>query len=53
MGGCFGWGKAVVTVRVHVTYKTIRDRNVSIATQKIDRVGIVIQYGESNDKLEN
>ncbi len=42
-----------MTKRVHETHNTIRDRNVSIATQKPDRVGVVIQYGESNDKLEN
>ncbi len=43
----------MVTVRVHVTYNTISDRYVSEATQKMDCVGIVIQNGESNDKLEN
>ncbi len=37
----------------HETYNTIRDRNVSVATQKPDRVGVVIQNGESNDKLGN
>ncbi len=45
MGGCSGWGKAVVTGRVHESHNTIRDRNVSIATQKPDHAGIVIQYG--------
>ncbi len=37
----------------HVTHNTIRDRNVSIATQKMDCVGIVIQCKECDDKLEN
>ncbi len=37
----------------HVTHNTISDRYVSVATQKLDHVGVVIQYGESNDKLGN
>ncbi len=37
----------------HVTYNTIKDRNVSVATQKIERIGVVIQYGESDDKPGN
>ncbi len=37
----------------HITHDTIRDRNVSVATQKIECIDITIQYGESNDKLGN